>query len=69
MKEAQGKTIVLEETGLIIDIKFPFLATSPDRVVIEDGITGLLEVKHVLNSSTPYCRCIPYELSLPFDRS
>ena len=52
MKEAEGKTVTLRESGLAIHKEHPFLGASADRLVSEDGVDGLLEVKHVLSASS-----------------
>lgn len=39
------KDIPTEETGLQIHQEYPYLAVSPDRIVLEGNDKGILEVK------------------------
>ncbi|XP_049522616.1 uncharacterized protein LOC125945088 [Dermacentor silvarum] len=44
-QQLRGTNVQIQETGLHIHQQYPFLAASPDRIVLLDGEEGLLEVK------------------------
>lgn len=43
--QARDSSVAVRETGLHVHCQYPFLAASPDRIVVVDGKEGLLEVK------------------------
>ena len=48
-----GKNIIVKQCGLYICEKNPFLGSSPDGIVTEDGKSvGLIEIKNVLKNKT-----------------
>ena len=51
IKSQEGKEVSVELSGLRIDSENNHLAASTDRIITEDGVKGLLEIKHVLTTS------------------
>ncbi|XP_065289012.1 uncharacterized protein [Dermacentor albipictus] len=45
LQQMRGTNVQSHETGLHIHPQYPFLAASPDRIIVLDGEEGLLEVK------------------------
>ncbi|XP_077508009.1 uncharacterized protein LOC144119201 [Amblyomma americanum] len=45
LQHAKDLSVAVQETGLHVHNQYPFIAASPDRIVVLDGEEGLLEVK------------------------
>lgn len=41
----QNKSVHIHECGLVVNNEFPFLGASPDGLICENGVSGLLEIK------------------------
>ena len=51
IKSQEGKEVSVELAGLCIcDSENNHLAASTDRIITEDGVNGLMEIKHVLTT-------------------